>query len=108
MKINEFKEIEYIVKLKNAYLTLKMDEVNYVEKGQFLICGILEKNGKVLDKNDFPRGTINTYDGTLGIYVKNGFFQQETNIGNNWIIHTPIPSEIGDIITLKHLQLYKL
>ncbi|MDK6292744.1 hypothetical protein QP095_09690, partial [Aerococcus urinae] len=109
MVINEFKELVYTVKLPNAYFTLKMNGINWSDKGRFLVCGTLEKNGVPLTREDFTSNTLNTYGGSSeSLYVKDGFFRQEREYKGDWLIHTPIKSKKGDILTLKHFQIYKL
>lgn len=108
MSVNKFKELEYRVKLKDAYLTLQMSSENYGGEGAFLVCGIIERNGEPLELRDFPRQTIDTHGGGKGLFVERGYFEEKVYLRREWIVHTPIKSEVGDIITLKHFQLYKL
>ncbi|MDK6688334.1 hypothetical protein QP246_02530 [Aerococcus urinae] len=109
MVVNEFKELVYTAKIPNAYLTLEMLNTNYEGKGKFLVCGTFEKNGIPLTSDDFTSNTLSTYGGASGeLYVRDGFFQQEREYKGNWLLHAPIKCDKGDVITLKHFQIYKL
>lgn len=108
LKINEFGELVFTF-VQDKDLTLRMIDDPIINKGMFLIQGLIEKNGKPLLKSEWTSLTVSKIQPKITSYIKDGFFRAVGEfIERDWIIHAPIKTEVGDEIKIKHLQIYKL
>lgn len=80
-----------------------------INKGVFLIQGLIEKNGKPLLKSEWTSLTVSKIQPKITSYIKDGFFKAVGEFTEqSWFIHAPIKTAVGDEIKIKHLQIYKL
>lgn len=108
LKINEFGELIFTF-VQGKDLTLRIIEDPLHNKGEFLIQGLIEKNGKPLSKSEWTSLTVSKIQPKLTSFIKDGFFRAVGEFTEqNWIIHAPIKTQAGDEIKIKHLQIYKL
>ncbi len=106
--INEYDELVYTSKKSNIFLTLRMDGLNYTNGDQFLIQGIIEKNGKPLPRIGWITPRISTVNKEMETEISDGYFKARGSMKATWLIHTQLYMDVGDTFTIKHLQLYKL
>ena len=108
LKINEFGELIFTF-VQDKDLTLRIIDDPLINKGTFLIQGLIEKNGKPLPKSEWTSLTVSKIQPKITSYIKDGFFRAIGEFTEqNWIIHAPIKTQVGDEIKIKHLQIYKL
>lgn len=108
LQINEFGELIFTF-VQERDLTLRIENDPMVNKGTFLIQGLIEKNGKPLPKSEWTSLTISKIQPKITNFIKDGFFRAVGEFTEqNWIIHAPIRTAVGDEIKIKHLQIYKL
>lgn len=108
MKINEFGELIFTF-VQERDLTLRIENDPMVNKGTFLIQGLIEKNGKPLLKSEWKNLTVSKIQPKITNFIKDGFFRAVGEFtGGAWILHAPIKTQVGDEIKIKHLQIYKL
>ena len=108
LEINEFGELIFKFK-QDKDLTLRIIDDPLDNKGKFLIQGLIERNGKPLLKSEWKYLNASKIQPNSESFIKDGFFRVISEFTETiWILHSPIKTEVGDEIKIKHLQIYKL